>query len=429
MLAVEGMQSLRATPGPKLRSGFDQRENQPTSANSVGSMARKILFDHIAKCAGSSVYALLQNGLGPDRVAPPLQGVSFSNAMRLFCDYDVVSGHFTGRIFIDTPFPVLRFTVVRHPVDRILSHYYYLKQLTSSGTDGIRSMYISLEEFIRTSEQESMAVVENPLCIHLADAIGPVTSSGALLPMAKEAVEYYDLVGVFEDIETTNRRICELCGLGPLSIPKINVTQTRKFADEIDPATLKLIVDKNHLDLELYRHIVDRFYQRESVNYKRSVNGHRAVSPMAKSPSNFGTYDVSIKDVSIHGAISGTMTVSSGEVLEIFFSLVSRVAEPNLVVCFIITDIFGDYVYGTDTMALGQKWFVESNATMEGRIRFAVNLGFGRYWISVVLYCGDRFTKKDYYHWAENVVFFDVRGNVGEPFFGYTKLNASIQQV
>jgi hypothetical protein len=96
----------------------------------------------------------------------------------------------------------------------------------------------------------------------------------------------------------------------------------------------------------------------------------------------------------------------------------SRVSEPNLVLCLIVTDIFGDHVYGADTMALGRNWCIEADASIDGKIEVPVNLGMGRYQVSPVAYCGDRFAKKEYYHWAENAAAFEVQGNIGEPFFG-----------
>jgi hypothetical protein len=395
-------------------------------------MNKKILFDHIPKCAGSSIHALLQNAFGADRVAPHLQGISVSNAMRLFSDYDVVSGHFLGRILINAPFPLYRFTVVRHPVDRILSHYHYLRQIAGPGTaTGDLFLNMSLDEFIRTSDQRFMAAVENLLCIHFADALGPVTRSSALLPMAKQAVECYDLVGIYEDLDATVRRICQLCEIPPVQLPKINVTRDRRYADEIEPCTLKIIEEKNRFDAELYKHIADRFYQ-ASESGKESRGKTRSVSSAAKQNGelfNFGTYEVSIERVSLRGATSGTVVLASGEVLEIACSLTSRVADSNLVLCVIITDIFGDYAYGTDTTLLGQRWDIGPNETTDVEIKVTVNLGIGTYRVSLVAYCGERFTKKDYYHWAENAAAFEVRGNIGERFFGYSKLTASIRRV
>jgi lipopolysaccharide transport system ATP-binding protein len=92
----------------------------------------------------------------------------------------------------------------------------------------------------------------------------------------------------------------------------------------------------------------------------------------------------------------------------------------------LIRDIFGDYVYGTDTGLLKMKISTISGQKLSVNLRIPCYLGFGTYYLSLVVYCGDLFCRKDYYHWLDNAVKFLVSGNVGEPYFGYVKLCTEI---
>lgn len=389
-------------------------------------MHPKILFDHIPKCAGSSVRGLLERGFGPDRVAPFIQWLSVGNASRLFSRYDVITGHFSGPILIDLPFPVRRLTVVRDPVDRILSLYHYLQQAPDAAIVSGDVAAMSFEEFVASRDQRFMASVGNLLCIHFADALGMVTDPASLLPMAKEAVDRYDLVGLYEDLDTTTARICRLCDLSDAALPTLNMTPVRQRREDLDPAVVRFLEEKNRLDTELYRYIAERFRREDTARATARPPGAPASGLIDGSRLDFGTRGVSIDRIMVAEALSGGAVVASGGVLKITASLSSRIDERDLVVCLILSDMFGDHVYGTDTMLLGRKYSIAPGQTLDLDIRFPANLGSGTYRVSLVAYCGARFTEKVYHHWAHNAATFQVLGNVGDPFFGAVKLNATI---
>jgi hypothetical protein len=88
----------------------------------------KIVFLHIPKTAGQSVHAALVNAFGeeatcPARVNTQLSAYSISALNR----YQVFSGHFDWSMLDCIKGPKYVFTVLREPMDRILSFYFFLR--------------------------------------------------------------------------------------------------------------------------------------------------------------------------------------------------------------------------------------------------------------------------------------------------------------
>jgi hypothetical protein len=88
----------------------------------------KVIFLHIPKTAGQSVHAALVNAFGKDAVCPArvndqLRRMSITELNR----YQVFSGHFDWSLLDCIKGPKYVFTILREPIDRILSFYFYLR--------------------------------------------------------------------------------------------------------------------------------------------------------------------------------------------------------------------------------------------------------------------------------------------------------------
>jgi hypothetical protein len=88
----------------------------------------KVIFLHIPKTAGQSVHAALVNAFGKESVCPArvndqLRRMSITELNR----YQVFSGHFDWSLLDCIKGPKYVFTILREPIDRILSFYFYLR--------------------------------------------------------------------------------------------------------------------------------------------------------------------------------------------------------------------------------------------------------------------------------------------------------------
>lgn len=89
----------------------------------------RVVFLHIPKTAGQSVHAALQASFDESRICPArvneqLKRLSIAALQR----YQVFSGHFDWNALDCLKGPTYRFTILRDPLERILSFYFFLRR-------------------------------------------------------------------------------------------------------------------------------------------------------------------------------------------------------------------------------------------------------------------------------------------------------------
>ena len=96
-------------------------------------LKKKNLFDHIPKTGGMTIHKILEDFVGND--LSPILNSSFKEGFQLFNQYKIVSGHFyfypddLKKNFLDDLF---LFSLLRDPLDRIISHFFYSKEDTAN---------------------------------------------------------------------------------------------------------------------------------------------------------------------------------------------------------------------------------------------------------------------------------------------------------
>lgn len=89
----------------------------------------RVVFLHIPKTAGQSVHAALEAAFEPSVICPArvndqLRPMSIAELNR----YQVFSGHFDWCLLDCLKGPSYRFTILRDPMERILSFYFFLRK-------------------------------------------------------------------------------------------------------------------------------------------------------------------------------------------------------------------------------------------------------------------------------------------------------------
>lgn len=92
----------------------------------------KIIFLHIPKTAGQSVHEFITGLYAPEEVCPArLNPQLFAMTVKDLRRYSVFSGHLDWNALDCVEGPRFVFTVLREPVERILSFYFYLRDKAS----------------------------------------------------------------------------------------------------------------------------------------------------------------------------------------------------------------------------------------------------------------------------------------------------------
>ncbi|MEX2400243.1 MAG: sulfotransferase family 2 domain-containing protein [Rhodothermales bacterium] len=227
------------------------------------------IFLHVPKSAGSTLHTVLERMYPSDAVYDipgPMSAreTTFSQlSPEEHARIRLVKGHILFGIHRCTPNPFTYITVLRHPVERVISHYYFVKRRPHHRLhDTIASSNMSLEEYVlggTALELDNGQVRAIYGSDHLKVGYGDCTDH--MLESALDNLEsYFSVVGIAERFDETlllmarrlnwNRR--------PLYVRR-NVTKNRPALEAVSPRVLREIEAANALDLALYERSVQRF--------------------------------------------------------------------------------------------------------------------------------------------------------------------------
>ena len=227
---------------------------------------KKVLYEHIPKCAGTSVRSYLKSqypfnriyavrGSHPARYIAHFESLPEQRRHR----YDLIVGHGAHQLRRHVHPDILKATILRDPVDRVISHYFFVlrspehylhHEVTTRGislldyatgrvSNELRNHYVS--SFLEMSAEE----VERSPDESVAHAFEVIRSE-------------YDVVGTVDDLDAAIGALAAAAGFHDHFRPgKLNVTADRPTQQEIDPATIQTIADLNSLDVKLYELIRD----------------------------------------------------------------------------------------------------------------------------------------------------------------------------
>jgi hypothetical protein len=132
----------------------------------------RVIFLHLPKTAGQSVHLFLERLFGKTAVAPArvneqLIRMSITDVRR----YRVFSGHLDWALLDCVKEPCFTFTVLRDPIDRILSFYFYLRsealklsveELSSPQRQGLHAaLNLSCDEYFTAGKVPLRAFLDN----------------------------------------------------------------------------------------------------------------------------------------------------------------------------------------------------------------------------------------------------------------------------
>jgi hypothetical protein len=257
---------MRAKAARKLREVAEiaRQEAEKELRLAVGGrLPRRLVFDHLPKCGGSSIMVYLRSNYLRRQTfaidgARPLADVArfrrLPEARRH--GFQLVSGHLANRLVPLVHGESLLVTVLRDPIDRIVSHYYFAKGLREHYLhDTIVRRGLSLEEYVTSGISDELT---NWYTAHFSQRTPAEVEAAPeeSLQAALDAVRRYDLVGFVDDIggfATALRALAEL----PIEFggTRTNVTRTRPKLRDVPEASLATIAAANHLDVQLYREV------------------------------------------------------------------------------------------------------------------------------------------------------------------------------
>lgn len=255
------------------------------------------IFLHIPKTAGSSLERILGrqyrgaiytldewrpdkegSGLSVEKSIAQFHALPLEEKGRI----KILKGHFHFGLAPMLPLNANYFTLLRDPVERVVSTYYFVLRNSSNYLHKtVSSANMSLKDFI---EGDLTPEIRNDQTRRIAGVTGvsPINgdfgSGQEMLAAAKRNIEkYFVVVGLTERFDETVLLLKQIFGWVTPFYNSVNVGTNRPEAitDEITA----IIRDKNALDMELYRFAQERFekqvaglgpsFQRELWRFRR----------------------------------------------------------------------------------------------------------------------------------------------------------------
>jgi Galactose-3-O-sulfotransferase len=217
--------------------------------------AEAVIFLHLPKAAGSTLNRLIEWEyplLQMYSIDPVFFEWSWTHLQRLSKERlrrtRMFKGHMLFGLHALLPQRATYITVVREPVDRVISSFYFMRSYK------LHPLYWkfkrenwSLEDFVRRSPRE------NVQCKIIAGAEYAKPCTAEICERAKQNLgRYFSVVGLFERFEESLALMKLRFGWKLQRYSSFNVTRTRPRKADIPQSTLDLIAEKNALDISLY---------------------------------------------------------------------------------------------------------------------------------------------------------------------------------
>lgn len=234
-----------------------------------------VIFMHVPKTAGTSLRHIVQSQFQPNNVfefynlktLPPKvrKGIekynNLSEAQQKAIKF--VSGHVGFGLHEFLSRPCTYITVLRDPVERVISYYYFLLR-----NQNIIVKDKTLSEFVQTfgGVHNSMTCYLSGLTLQaqLQDSSIDLKSqqfAQETLEKAKINLEnHFKVVGFVDRFDETCILLKKILGWNiPAFYTRKNVAKNSNVTREISPETLSLIHKFNQLDIQLYSYAREKF--------------------------------------------------------------------------------------------------------------------------------------------------------------------------
>jgi hypothetical protein len=222
----------------------------------------RIVHLHIPKTAGTALRTAFEKAAnGTLRISPHFQEAKYADLDP--SQFDFFSGHYGFKTAAKLDGQII--TVVRNPIDRFVSLYYFLRQQFDQGREKgqratLASRY-SLSEFVKIRDEPSLLEpFYNTMTWQIACGV-PLAQRRELrlmgktdddiLQLALANLATFSLVGVQERLELFADSLAKKFSVA-LKIKKVNVTADRPASKDIGAATIDAIRDWTFMDHQLY---------------------------------------------------------------------------------------------------------------------------------------------------------------------------------
>jgi hypothetical protein len=159
----------------------------------------RLVFLHLPKTGGTTLHHHFSAHFTPDEICPlRIPGLERYSVTEL-AQWRYFSGHYNAEEIKRIPGPLFVVTVLRNPIERLLSHYYFWKRHTPQHIERLQlrgpkhTREGTLLDFLRSTEPTVLAGANNRMARQLAGQVIKRPGGGAMLDEAEEVRSMTDL--------------------------------------------------------------------------------------------------------------------------------------------------------------------------------------------------------------------------------------------
>jgi hypothetical protein len=237
-----------------------------------------LIFVHLPKTGGSTLARVLKDQYASDTVLSlydSFSGAELQDVPRERLDgLRVVMGHFAFGAHRFVTRRATYVTVLRDPVDRVVSHYHFVRH--SPGHYLHRTAQgLSLSDYVVACHEAEPNNDQTRLLCGEFQGVIPAICSAPMLAVAKDNLHrHFAVAGLTEDFDRSLMLMKRRLGWRhPFYAPQ-NVARGRVRTAELRPNERRLIERFNQFDLELYEYARAVFQEevcREDASFEREL--------------------------------------------------------------------------------------------------------------------------------------------------------------
>jgi len=219
-----------------------------------------VIFLHLPKCGGTTLNRLIEweyNPLEIFSIDPSFFRWSYARLSRTpiarFRRIRVFKGHMPFGLHQRLPRAATYITVLREPVDRAISSYYYARSYKLDPYHRIASR-LSLEEYIRATRNSNVQTKLVAGLSHDYDFLSGECTEQMLETAKRNLAEHFSLIGLTERFDESLVLAKILFGWQIRQYANFNVTRARPKKEAVPSAIHELIAERYRFDVQLYEY-------------------------------------------------------------------------------------------------------------------------------------------------------------------------------
>jgi Wzt-like putative exopolysaccharide export protein len=370
-------------------------------------MPSRLVFDHLPRTGGTSVRVALAAALGDNGHVPEVSWPHHA-AIKSARERRLLAGHFwffSG----ETLAPGWAYaTLLRNPVDRVLSQYAFHRSMCGTILDGAlaggpvaAAVRLELSEYV-----ECLSPYSNLQARHFASRVCDAPdglNEPQLLQAAVASLGSYDVVGVFTDLQRFADTCADVLGVPSQPLPHLNAAPQRLRREEASSAVAETLAARNAVDTALYQ-----WAQQRASAFSNSRAASAASRDWQPSRADFGSRQVQIISSHCEGARSRAPAVFLGERVNVRLTIRATVPVDDLTIGIAVRDQQARLISGTNTKQMGVPLRLGRDESKPWSFVIDAPAEPGEYWVTLAVHRGLSH-EEGCFHWLENATSFQVK--------------------